>query len=261
MNSFYVIAKGHNTGVFSSWNECKHLIDNFDNPIFKKFDNYNDAIDFLNDFKNNIYVYTDGACINNGSKDAKAGIGVYFSKDNPNNISKEIFNKNGHLTNNFAELTAIIEAINIIKNYDKPNKIIITDSEYAIKCATTYGNKLEKKEWKSKKNKIIPNLELIKILYQLTNQFNIKFQHILAHTDKKDKHSIGNYYADLLANNSINLTPNIHKSITPRIYLKVPYANKDDAKIKGAKWDATKKSWYIFEDNPNKSYLFEKYKN
>lgn len=257
MNSFYAIAKGKKTGVFTSWNECKIYIEGFDNPVYKKFETIEEATEFIDDYMNNIYVYTDGACLNNGMKEAKAGIGIYFSKDNPNNVSKEL---NGeYLTNNIAELKAIIEAISIIKSIDKPNKIIITDSEYAIKCATTYGNKLEQKEWKIKKEgKTIPNLELIKELYYLTNKYNIKYQHILAHTGNKDKHSIGNYYADLLANKSIN---NNQKTIITnnRIYLKVKYADKDEAKSKGARWDADKKSWFIYDDNKNKSFLLSKF--
>lgn len=254
MSSFYAIAEGHKTGVFTSWNECKGFIEGFDNPIYKKFETIEEATEFLDDFKNNLYVYTDGACINNGTREAKAGIGIYFSKDNSNNVSRELIGEN--LTNNIAELSAIIEAIHIIKSNKKPNKFIITDSEYAIKCATTYGSKLEKKGWKSKKD--IPNLDLVKKIFDLTIKYNIKYQHILAHTGNKDIHSIGNYNADLLANKSIN-NHQKPKISHPRIYLKVKYADKDEAKNKGARWDADKKSWYIYEDNPNKTFLLSKY--
>ena len=257
MSSFYAVAKGNKIGVFTSWDECKKCIEGFDNPIYKKFQNIEEATEFVDDYINNLYVYTDGACINNGSKDARASIGIYFSKDNPNNVSRELIGKD--LTNNIAELTAIIEAILMIKSLKFPNKIIITDSNYAILCATTYGYKLEKKEWKVKEGKKIPNLELVKELYELTKKYDIKYQHIMAHTGKKDKHSIGNYYADLLANQAINNHEKKTIISTPRIYLKVKYADKDDAKSKGARWDADKKSWYIFEDNSNKSYLLSKY--
>lgn len=256
MSSFYAVAKGIKVGVYTTWEECKTHTEGYDNPIFKKFKTIEEATEFIEDFTNNLYVYTDGACINNGSKEARAGIGIYFSKDNPNNVSRELNGK--CLTNNVAELTAVIEAISIIKSCKIPNKIIVTDSNYAILCATTYGYKLEKKEWKVKEGKKIPNLDLIKILFELTNEFEIKYQHIKAHTGNKDKHSIGNYYADLLANQSIN---NQQKSVisNPRIYLKVKYANKDEAKAKGARWDVEKKLWYIYEDNSNKTFLLSKF--
>jgi len=120
MSSFYDVAKGHKTGIFTSWNECKTQIDDFENPIYKKFDNIEDATEFIDEIINTIYIYTDGACINNGKKEAKAGIGIYFGKENPNNVSRELHGDN--LTNNIAELTAIIEAILIIKSLKYSNK-------------------------------------------------------------------------------------------------------------------------------------------
>ena len=45
-------------------------------------------------------VFTDGACSNNGRKNAKAGIGVYFGENDERNISKRI---TGKQTNNTAE--------------------------------------------------------------------------------------------------------------------------------------------------------------
>jgi hypothetical protein len=34
-----------------------------------------------------------------------------------------------------------------------------------------------------------------------------------------------------------------------KIYLTVPFAQKDEAKRLGAKWDAAQKKWYVLEDN------------
>ena len=44
-----------------------------------------------------------------------------------------------------------------------------------------------------------------------------------------------------------------------RIYLNVPYKNKDYAKSKAAKWDVEKKKWYIYRDNKNYHDLISKY--
>ena len=117
MSSFYAVANGNKNGIFTNWLDCKTQIDNFDNPIFKKFDNYDEALLFIENF-NNLYVYTDGACINNGSNNAKAGIGIYFYKDNPLNVSKELIQSDFEykLTNNVAELQAAIEAIEMNKS-------------------------------------------------------------------------------------------------------------------------------------------------
>ena len=257
MTSFYAVANGKKIGVFTSWEECKEQIYDFQGAIYKKFATNEEAKEFINDIINNLYVYTDGACSNNGKTKAKAGYGIYFAKDHPLNTSIEL--KGDNLTNNIAELSAVIHAIKLIKDLKIKNKIIVTDSEYVIKCATTYGAKLDAKNWEAKKDKVIPNLELVKELYELTNENLIKYKHIMAHTGEKDKHSIGNYYADLLANSAIGVDVTA-KPKSNKIYLNVAYAQKDDAKAKGARWDADKKQWYIFEDHKNKEELMAKYK-
>jgi len=37
-----------------------------------------------------IVVFTDGSCSNNGKDNAKAGIGIYFSENDPRNISQRL---------------------------------------------------------------------------------------------------------------------------------------------------------------------------
>ena len=59
-----------------------------------------------------MFVYTDGACSNNGKSNALAGIGIYFGPNDGRNVSRLV---TGKQTNNVAELTAIIEAYNIVK--------------------------------------------------------------------------------------------------------------------------------------------------
>jgi ribonuclease HI len=146
------------------------------------------------------YVYTDGACSNNGKQNARAGIGVYFGENDNRNISKKVIGKQ---SNNTAELTAIIEAVKLIEVDLLQNKIIEikTDSTYAIKCATTYGSKCAALFWV----KDIPNKELVRELYELVNgrEKNIILSYIKAHSNLLDRHSIGNKNADLLATNSL----------------------------------------------------------
>jgi len=145
------------------------------------------------------YVYTDGSCTNNGRANAKAGIGVYFGHNDPRNISKPI---HGKQTNNTAELSAIIAAYDAIEaDLIKGKKItIVSDSEYAIRCATSYGKRCSQEGW----TKQIPNMELVKQIYNLYNdKHNVQFLHVMAHTNNTDIHSIGNANADSLANASV----------------------------------------------------------
>jgi len=262
---YYSVPCGIKCGIYNTWDECKVNIEGFDNPIYKKFDDEMKAIEFFDEFHNVLYVYTDGSCINNGKEDAIAGIGIYFNKNNENNVSAKLEGEN--LTNNIAELTAIIKAIQIIKKLEIEKKVIVSDSEYAIKCATTYGEKLAKKNWLCKNGNSPPNVDLVKKLYELTNQYNIRYKHVEAHTDRTDRHSIGNYNADKLANACLGIGmkkenssfKSKESSDKEKIPLNVPYADKDDAKAKGARWDPNIKKWYIYADNKNKEYLEKKY--
>ena len=183
-------------------------------------------------------------------------------------------------SNNIAELTAIITAYKILESDIKDNKkiVIFSDSMYAIKCITKYGEKNENLEWK----KPIPNIELVKESYELfKNKLNIKIIHIKAHTDLTDIHSLGNQEADKLANLAVN--PEIKDTIVKnkivtkdkivttdkydnkivnetskeKIYLDVPFAKKDEAKKLGCRWDADKKKWYVLQPS---EVIFKQFK-
>jgi ribonuclease HI len=211
------------------------------------------------------YVYTDGACSKNGYINAKAGIGIYFGPDDPRNLTKRI---DGKQTNNTAELSAIIETYPIIESDIISGKsiTIVSDSEYAIRCVTTYGEKCAKKGW----NLDIPNKELVKQVYELyKGKQNVNFIHIRAHTGNTDIHSQGNSGADALA--ILAVTGEVGQDTCPyqtrsdtinpiqKVYLNVPFTKKDEAKKEGAKWDPSKKKWYILENHPKKDELLSNF--
>jgi ribonuclease HI len=204
---YYATYTGHiQNGIFTTWDDCKKEIHK--KPKYKKFKTYAEAEEFhkngptyISDqpTEENVYdiiVYTDGACSRNGTKNATAGYGIYFSENNPLNCSVRLIT--GKLTNNVAELTAVIEAIKLVANrYTKIG--IYTDSKYAMLCAKSYGDKCVKKGWPAD----IPNVELVKELHTLVKQYSITLLHVAAHTTNEDVHSIGNREADRLATQSI----------------------------------------------------------
>jgi ribonuclease HI len=200
----------------------------------------------ITDFNPDYYVYTDGACSNNGKDNAFAGIGIFFGINDNRNISKNI---EGKQTNNTAELSAIIETYYIIENDIINGKkiAIVSDSDYAIRCASSYGEKCYKKGW----NVDIPNKEMVKTAYELyKNKLNVQFIHIKAHTNNTDNHSIGNDNADKLANIAIGLEScPYEKSI--KIYLNIPFIKKDEIKKLGGRWDRDKKKWFVYDNNKN----------
>lgn len=257
---FYVVAKGKKPGIYKTWKECELQVKGFSGSVYKKFDNLDEAEKY---FKDNIsgseiteadlYVYTDGACVNNGKNNARAGYGIYFGENDKRNVSKRV---DGKQTNNVAELTAIIETYKIIEKdiHSKKNIIIFTDSEYALKCIGSYSKKQELNEWKND----IPNKELVKKIYTLYKEINnIKFRHIRAHTGKNDVHSIGNDNADKLAGMSIHEDEKIIKK--EKIYLNVKYDDKEIIKEMCGKWDSYKKKWYVYEDNINIKQILNKF--
>tara|TARA_B100001564_G_scaffold355703_1_gene368487 strand:+ start:1755 stop:2423 length:669 start_codon:yes stop_codon:yes gene_type:complete len=210
------------------------------------------------------YVYTDGACVNNGQENAMAGMGIYFDDDDPRNVSKRVVGKQ---SNNTAELGAIIEAYTIIKDDVENGKVvtIVSDSIYAIRCVTTYGEKCAAKGWSAD----IPNKDMVKRGYELYRrnspfkESRIFFKHIKAHTGKDDVHSLGNENADRLANMAIGLTHcpydkpkepiflgNKLETMMSRTYLNVPFSDKEHAKKHGCRWDPKKKKWWISEMKP-----------
>ena len=261
--TFYAVANGRTIGIFLNWNDCNNSVKKYKNALYKKFNTKEEADNFIkvnekniDDINNNIqnhniivnskddnivfnpdyYVYTDGACSNNGKDNALAGIGIFFGINDNRNISKKI---EGKQTNNTAELSAIIETYHIIENDILNGKkiAIVSDSEYAIKCVSSYGEKCYKKCW----NVDIPNKDLVKIAYEMyKDKLNIQFIHIKAHTNNTDIHSFGNDNADKLANIAIGLESCPYNTST-KIYLIIPFIKKDEIKKLGGVWDTNKK--------------------
>ena len=216
--SYYAVANGRSIGIFPTWDECNASVKGFKGAIYKKFTTQSEAEHFIitnvvkstkeeieipkdSETAPDYYVYTDGACSNNGRKTAKAGIGIYFGMDDARNLSKKI---EGKQTNNTAELSAIIETYGLIaSDLENGKKVsIVSDSEYAIRCVTTYGEKCHAKNWQQE----IPNKELVKMAYELyKNVSNVCFIHVRAHTSGTDTHSVGNDHADRLANQAIGM--------------------------------------------------------
>lgn len=204
----------------------------------------------VDEFTADYYVYTDGSCSDNGSVNAKAGMGIYFGEGDARNRALLV---EGKQTNNTAELGALIAVYKIIEEDIKAGKKIgiVSDSTYAIGCATTYGKTCSDKGW----IKDIPNKEMVKEAYELyRNLTNVRFIHVRGHTGGQDIHSIGNDGADKLANQAIGLTSCPYAKET-QVYLNVPFARKDEAKGLGARWDAAKKKWCIGGEHKNREVL------
>lgn len=162
---------------------------------------------FINEQKREIIrIYTDGSCLGNNTKNKKrkAGIGVYWGKNDPRNISKplpEEYKK----TNNVAELVAISHALDGIKNEECKDSDyhIYSDSKYSINSIVERVLIWKRNNWKRNNGGNIKNLELIKDIYfkyiKLSKKYVIRFYYVEAHTNNDDINSLGNKEADELA--------------------------------------------------------------
>lgn len=193
----------NNENINNAKNEEDEKLNNIEED--KKLNNIeedNKIVDDNYDFDTCINIYTDGSCINNGTDDAIGGYGVYFQNDFKDSISKKLKKNEEHkITNNRAELKAILSGLKKLKNEIMDGKQIIvhTDSMYCIQVLVkknTYDKIL--------KNKPVPNNDYIKIGYRILNEnSNIKIHHVYSHTEKEDVHSENNKKADMLANQAI----------------------------------------------------------
>ena len=159
---FYAVKNGRQPGIFNDWDTCKQHVSGFKGAVYKKCKTMDEAKEYLNTtvptpppkkravddrvkdrsfafHDDTLFVYTDGACKNNGMEGAEAGMGIYFGDER--DVSEKI---DGKQTNNTAEISAIIKTFEYIKDIE--HVCIVSDSEYAINCASTYGHKLSTKE-------------------------------------------------------------------------------------------------------------------
>ena len=89
---YYAVKKGHKTGIFNTWDECKKQVDGYSGAIYKSFNDINEAKDFLNiktqveNTKYDVIAYVDGSYDNN-TKQYSYGMVIIV------NGEKEFFNK------------------------------------------------------------------------------------------------------------------------------------------------------------------------
>ena len=122
----------------------------------------------------NVEIYTDGACSGNPGKGGWGAVLVYGSKE------KELSGANADTTNNRMELTAVIEALNALK--EPCNVTLTTDSKYvcdAINEEWVYSWK--KNNWKKADKKPALNVDLWEKLLELLEIHNVTFVWVRGH--------------------------------------------------------------------------------
>ena len=137
-----------------------------------------------------IYIYTDGACRGNPGPGGWGAILMY------GNHKKEIKGNSLLTTNNIMELTAVIEALSLLK---LPSKIVLTtDSNYVKDGITKWIHNWKTKGWKTANKKPVKNKELWLKLDDLASKHVIDWKWVKGHSGHP-----GNEKADSLANEGI----------------------------------------------------------
>ena len=120
-----------------------------------------------------IKIYTDGSCLSNPGNGGWAAI-----INNDGNILR-ISGSEKNTTNNKMELMAPIRALQKISSNEQVE--IYTDSKYVELGITEWVHKWIKNNWQTSKKEPVKNKELWIQLYELTNQFEIKWIWVKAH--------------------------------------------------------------------------------
>eukprot|EP00088_Acartia_fossae_P043952 TRINITY_DN4653_c0_g1_i2.p1 TRINITY_DN4653_c0_g1~~TRINITY_DN4653_c0_g1_i2.p1 ORF type:complete len:169 (+),score=47.64 TRINITY_DN4653_c0_g1_i2:57-563(+) len=142
-------------------------------------------------------VFTDGACLNNGGPNAAAGIGVFWKNNSSWNRSEPV--QGYRQTNQVAELVAIKVAIEIGRQRNLDNLLIMTDSLYALKCLTVWIHQWQQNGFTNLRGHPVVNQSLIQEIVEemddaMDNGMDITIRKVRGHSGQH-----GNEMANNLA--------------------------------------------------------------
>lgn len=140
-----------------------------------------------------VRIYTDGACSGNPGPGGWGAILMY------DDHKKEISGYSSSTTNNIMEITAVLEAVKLLKF---PCELeIYSDSAYVVNAFNQkWIYNWQKNNWKTADKKPVKNKELWEELYSLLEQHKFEFIKVKGHSDNEF-----NNRCDFLATNEIKI--------------------------------------------------------
>jgi len=128
--------------------------------------------------RKHITIYTDGACSGNPGNGGWGAVLMYGNK------MKEISRGEENTTNNRMEMTAVIEALKLLKEPCTVN--LYSDSAYVVNAFNLGWIKSWKNNgWRGSDKKQIKNLDLWQELDRLTNEHEVTFIKVKGHADNE----------------------------------------------------------------------------
>lgn len=141
-----------------------------------------------------VIIHTDGACRGN------PGPGGWGALLESGRHVKELFGGEHKTTNNRMELSAVIEALNVL---NRPCDVtIVTDSRYVMQGVTEWMDNWKRRGWKTASRKPVKNQDLWQLLDEALQHHDVKWRWVKGHAGHP-----GNERADELANRGIDALP------------------------------------------------------
>ena len=124
--------------------------------------------------EDDVLIYVDGACRNNGQSEAKGGCGVYWGNCHPFNCSETLLGDKQ--TNNRVEMSAAVIALSQAIDKGLKNITIISDSRYMKEGISNWIKKWKINGWKSQTKTDILNKDLWMLLDSLNSKVNVTWK-------------------------------------------------------------------------------------
>lgn len=126
----------------------------------------------------NVTIYTDGACSGNPGPGGWGAILMY------EDIKKEISGAKKDTTNNIMEITAVLEALKLLKQ--ECNVKVYSDSAYVVNAFNQgWIDNWKKNNWRTSGKDPVKNRELWEELYELTQKHKVEFIKVKGHSDNE----------------------------------------------------------------------------
>ena len=125
-----------------------------------------------------VTIYTDGACSGNPGPGGWGAILMY------NGTSKEISGASKDTTNNIMEITAVLEALKLLK--EECEVQVYSDSAYVVNAFNQgWIYNWRKNNWRTAGKDPVKNQELWQELYELTQKHKVEFIKVKGHSDNE----------------------------------------------------------------------------
>lgn len=180
-----------------------------------------------------IITYTDGAARSNPGPGGWGVVLATTNKDSQDEFEQvtELGGSFDETTNNQAELTAVIQALQWVKEQGIDAAVVYTDSSYLIQGITSWRHNWQKNGWETKSGDAVKNKKLWQDLIAVQEGLRVGYEHVEGHAGipaNERADDIATAFADQediklfsgpAKDYNISLAPESQKLQNPPVYL------------------------------------------